>query len=220
MSLFRLDASINPAHSVTREIADVAQNAWQDTRPGAPVVRRDLGADPIPSGAWAAATLSGFVPVDEQDADQRAAQALAATLAAELVAAEAYLFAVPLYNYGVSQHFKTWVDLVLADPTFAAGGPRDAIAGRPAVLVTARGGGYGPGTPKEGWDHATPWMVRILADVLGLDVQVSAAELTLAELTPGMESLVDTARQSRDDARESARTQGRSLAERVVGASV
>ncbi|APU12270.1 MULTISPECIES: FMN-dependent NADH-azoreductase [Actinoalloteichus] len=219
MSLFRLDASIRPEGSVTREIADAAQSVWQDARPGLPVVRRDLTADPIPSDVWASAALSGFVPVEEQSADQRAARALATTLADELVAAEAYLFAVPLYNYGVSQHFKTWVDLILTDPRLGPGG-EEAIAGRPAVLITAQGGGYGPGTPKEGWDHATPWMVRALSDVLGLDLQVSAAELTLAEVTPGMEGLVDMAKASRDAARDLARTHGRSLADRIAGASV
>ena len=30
--------------------------------------------------------------------------------------ADALLFAVPLYNFGVSQHFKTWVDMVITDP--------------------------------------------------------------------------------------------------------
>ena len=54
----------------------------------------------------------------ERPADQRRiappnsakAVALAATLTDELAAADALLFAVPLYNFGVSQHFKTWVD--------------------------------------------------------------------------------------------------------------
>jgi FMN-dependent NADH-azoreductase len=44
------------------------------------------------------------------EAEQQAAVALAATLTDELIAADAPLFAVPLYNFGVSQHFKVWVD--------------------------------------------------------------------------------------------------------------
>jgi len=39
----------------------------------------------------------------------------------ELIAADALLFAVPLYNFGVSQHFKTWVDMVVTDWRMAAG---------------------------------------------------------------------------------------------------
>jgi FMN-dependent NADH-azoreductase len=60
------------------------------------------------------------------------------------------LFAVPLYNFGVSQHFKTWVDMVITDPRMAAGA-EPVLVGKPAVLVTVRGGNYRPGTPREGW---------------------------------------------------------------------
>ena len=59
---------------------------------------------------------------------------------------------MPFYNFGVSQHVKTWVDLVIA----GAGPTTPILKGTPTVLVTVRGGGYGPGTPREGWDHSTP----------------------------------------------------------------
>ncbi|HEX3362265.1 MAG TPA: hypothetical protein VHS74_14820 [Solirubrobacterales bacterium] len=26
------------------------------------------------------------------------------------------------------------------------------------IVLQARGGGYGGGTPREGWDHAQPWL--------------------------------------------------------------
>src|SRR6185437_1630430 len=107
--------------------------------------------------------------------EQQAAVALAATLTDELIAADALLFAVPLYNFGVSQHFKAWVDMVITDPRMAAG-TQPILAGKPAVLVTVRGGNYRVGTPREGWDHATGWMRRILADVWHLDLKVVQAE--------------------------------------------
>jgi len=78
---------------------------------------------------------------------------MAAALVDELVEADALLFAVPLYNFGVSQHFKTYVDLVTTDPGWPRVGPRPHR--QAAVLVTVRGGAYRAGTPREGWDHAT-----------------------------------------------------------------
>jgi FMN-dependent NADH-azoreductase len=132
----------------------------------------------------------------------------------ELVAADAYVFAVPLYNFGVPQHFKAFADLVLTDPRMPPGQP-SAIHGRPAVLVTARGGGYAPGTPREGWDHATPWIRRFLADMVGLDLQVVEAELTLAPVTPAMSELVGLAEASLEAAHSAATPAGRTLAERV-----
>jgi hypothetical protein len=57
----------------------------------------------------------------------------------ELLAADALVFAVPLYNFGVSQHFKAYVDLVITDPRMAPG-QTPPTAGKAAVLATVRGG--------------------------------------------------------------------------------
>ena len=147
MTLLRVDASIQGPRSV---------------------LRRHLAADPLPADAWAAAIGAAFTP-DEQRTDvQRAAFALAGELAAELREADAAVLALPLYNFGVSQHVKTWIDL-----TVAGGEPGEKLLdGKPVVLLTTRGGAYGPGTPREGWDHNTGYLRRILADVWGGDLTV------------------------------------------------
>jgi FMN-dependent NADH-azoreductase len=149
--------------------------------------------------------------------EQKAALALAATLTDELVAADALLSALPLYNFGVSQHFKTWVDMVITDPRMAAGA-QPILAGKPAVLVTVRGGNYRPGTPREGWDHATGWMRRILADVWHLDLKVVQAEFTLVGVNPALDQFTDLARQLRREAEEQARRHGRELGAAVTSA--
>jgi len=130
---------------------------------------------------------------------------------------DALLFATPLYNFGVSQHFKTWVDMVIADPRMAAG-TQPILAEKPAVLVTVRGGNYRPGTPREGWDHATGWMRRILADVWHLDLKVVQAEFTLVGVNPALDQFTDLARQLRQEAEAQARRHGRELAATVTSA--
>jgi FMN-dependent NADH-azoreductase len=207
MSLFRLDASIFPGNSVSTEIADVVEAEWTLARPGVPVVRRHLGTNPLPSDAWALATTAGFAPEADRSPAQREALALAKTLAAELEDAEAVLLAVPLYNYGVSQHFKAWVDLVIA----GAGAANPVLEGKPTVLVTVRGGGYGPGTPREGWDHSTPYLRRILADMWGADLTTIERELTLAGVNPALDHLKDLAAQLHSDALTAARDAGKVL---------
>ena len=210
MSLFRLDASIRTDGSHSREIADIVEQEWQAAHPGESVTRRDLAYDPIPATAWTQAVSGSWAPAENRTAEQQAAVSLAAAEVDQLVDAEALLFAVPLYNFGVSQHFKTWVDLVITDPRMAAG-TEPVIAGKKAVLVTVRGGGYGPGTPREGWDHSTGWLRRIVEDVWKLDVRVVESELTLAGVVPAMESLIDIAKQVRSDAEDAARAHGRAL---------
>jgi FMN-dependent NADH-azoreductase len=211
MNLFRLDASIRTEESVSRVVADTVESTWRAHHPTSPapvVTRRDLGSEPLPSHAWRSILTGGNGPDD-----QAAAVALAASLVDEVVAADAYLFAVPLYNLGVPQELKTWIDLLIADPRMGPG--EQPLAGRPAVLVCARGGGYGPGTPRDGWDHCTPYLRRILGDVFGLDLRIVEAELTHAEVDPAMAALRDLAAQSLAQAHARAREYGRSLADPV-----
>lgn len=200
-TLLRIDASIRQTGSVTRGVADtLTAEIGSDS-----TIRRDLGVAPLPSDTWPKAV-----------AGDPAAAAVATEVADELVSADAVILATPLYNFGVPASVKAWIDVVLTDARFAPG-TTSPIAGRPAFLVVARGGGYGEGTPRAGWDHATGYLKRILADVWGLDLQVIEAELTLASSTPGMESLIDLARENLDNAHASARAAGQSL--ETVGAA-
>jgi FMN-dependent NADH-azoreductase len=200
MSLFRLDASIRTNGSHSREIADIVEEEWLAGHPDDTVIRRHVGTDLLPADAWARA-VGG-------DTD---ALRLAATLADELLAADALLFAVPLYNYGVSQHFKTYVDLLLTDPR-ALGGPTRLLEGKPLVLATVRGGAYGAGTPREGWDHSTPYLRRILGDVLGADVTVVEREFTLVGVNPALDAHTEEAAAMHSVALDAAREAGKALA--------
>jgi FMN-dependent NADH-azoreductase len=216
MTLFRLDASINREGSHSRRLADLVQQEWAAAHPGDRVINREIGLDPMPAGAWSAAVSTRGATGDHSP-EQREAVALAAELTDELIAADALVFAVPLYNFGVSQHFKTWVDLVITDPRMAAGA-EPATAGKPAVLATVRGGSYAAGTPREGWDHATPWMRRILEDVWKLDLLVVEAELTLVGVAPALDQFADLARDLWAAADRDAAEHGRALAARARAA--
>ena len=215
MTLFRLDASIRTDGSVSRAIADIAEQSWRAAGGAERVTRRHVGTDPLPSTSWALSVFANRVDSDSLSPDAKEAVALAATLADELLDADALLFAVPLYNFGVSQHFKTWVDLVITDPRMAssAGQP---LKGRPAVLVAVRGGAYGPGTPREGWDHASGWMRRILDDVWGLDLRVVETEFTLVGVNPALDQFKDLAVSMRREADLAAKQHGRHLAKALA----
>lgn len=196
MSLLRLDASIRAEGSASRGLGDVVERTWRESEPDATVVRRQPGLDPLPASAWALAVFASQTPEQERTGAQREAVAIATTLVDELLEADALLFTVPLYNFGVSQHFKTWVDLVVTDPRMAA----QPLAGKHAVLAIVRGGAYGPGTPREGWDHSTAWILRILRDVWGLDVVVVEREFTLVGVNPALDSFTELAAEMHRDA--------------------
>lgn len=208
MSLFRLDASIRTEGSRSREIADIVERSWREGHPDAPVTRRHVGTEPLPSTLWAEAVAASRTPEDDRTPEQREVVRTVAALADEVINADALLFAVPLYNFGVSQHFKTWVDIMITEARLAS----KPLAGRPAVLAAIRGGAYGAGTPREGWDHSTGWIRRILEDVWELDLKVVELEFTLVGVNPALDEFKELAADMRVEAEKIAWEHGRHLA--------
>jgi FMN-dependent NADH-azoreductase len=210
MTLLRVDASIQGGRSASSALADLVLNEFVGARPEVPVVRRHLGQDPLPAHAWQAAVMGGFTPEGDRTDTQREALQLAGRLADELQSAASAVLALPLYNFGVSQHVKTWIDLSLAG---AAPGTR-LLDGTPVVLVTTRGGAYGAGTPREGWDHSTDYLRRILVDVWGADLTLVEREFTLVGVNPALEEFTELAELMRKNAEQTAVQAGAALAGR------
>ncbi|MDX6542016.1 MAG: FMN-dependent NADH-azoreductase, partial [Gaiellales bacterium] len=117
------------------------------------------------------------------------AWALAETLADEIRQADTILLGLPVYNFGAPSTVKAWVDHLIA-PGLSLDAETHAglLAGRELLVLAARGGGYAPGTPREGWDHAEQWLPHGL-HLTGLEPRFITAELTLADVTPQMAEL-------------------------------
>lgn len=210
MYLLRVDASIQGDRSASSALADGVVDRFTATHPGFPVVRRHLGQDPLPAEAWAAAISGSFTPEDERSEHQRQALATAEELATELQQASSAVLALPLYNFGVSQHVKAWIDLAMAGAPLGA----RLLEGTPTVVVTTRGGAYGPGTPREGWDHNTDYLRRVLADVWGADLTLVEREFTLVGVNPALDQFTDLAADMHRSAEASATLAGETLAAR------
>lgn len=207
MAVLRVDASILGPNSASTELADLVEKELG----GAPIVRRHLGASPLPADAWATAIQAAYVPADQRSDAQHGAVALAGELAGELRSAEAAILALPFYNYGVSQHVKTWFDLAMA------GGDNGEkfLEGKPVVVLTTRGGSYGPGTPRDGWDHNTDYLRRVVGDIWGADLTLIEREFTLVGVNPALDAFKETAAVMRKSAHEAAVEAGRALAARA-----
>lgn len=213
-TIFRLDASIRNKGSVTRAVASTLESALLADAPDTKILRRDLAHAPLPSPVWAAALTGSHTPVRGRTPEQREALALAAELGDELSQADAFIFAIPMYNFGVPPHVKAWIDVLTTDPRFS---PRSAnpIAGKPAYLVVARGGAYGPDTPREGWDHATGWLKLILGTIWGLELNVIETELTTADVNPAQAELRELAARNLKHSHTIASEHGTALAEQL-----
>jgi len=88
---------------------------------------------------------------------------------------------------------KAWVDHLIAPGlSIDAATGEGLLGGRDLIVLASRGGGYGAGTPREGWDHAEPWLPHGLS-LTGLEPRFITAELTLADVNPAMAELRDLA---------------------------
>ncbi|MGY1580953.1 FMN-dependent NADH-azoreductase [Streptomyces sp. MN13] len=154
-TLLHLDASAR-RRSFSRELGDAVAAAWRSSRPDGRYVHRDLALAPVPQIAEAWTELCDYV-LEHRITDiaryreavrtpaQAEAWAVVEPLLDELVAADAVLIATPMYNFSVPASLKAWIDQV----TF----PKMSLAGRRFVVAYARGGAYGPGTPRHPHDH-------------------------------------------------------------------
>lgn len=199
--LLHIDSSSLQEASVSRQVARSFREVWNG-----PVVHRDLAADPVPHLSAAGVTARSIQP-SERTAEQEAATVLQDELIEEFLGAEAYLFTVPMYNLTMPSVFKAWLDQILvAERTFTHGSPSPA-SGRPATVISARGGGYGPGAPRHGFDYVVPLLEAVLGheDMLDLEVSTVIPELTMARHEPAMAALLPKHEASVADAHERAR---------------
>ncbi|MFD3494431.1 FMN-dependent NADH-azoreductase [Streptomyces sp. NPDC058690] len=205
--LLRIDASASGASSVSRQVADSFTAAWSGA-----IVRRDLALNPVDhlgaAGITARTTLA-----DEHTPEQKAAARLQDELVEEFLGAGAYLFAVPLYNYSIPSVFKAWLDHTMVVGRTIGLGNAVPSAGRPTVIVSARGGGYGPGAPQHGKDFLIPALETVLGDpnLMALDVRAITPELTYAPTVESLRHLLPQHLASLENAHTQARQQAEEL---------
>ncbi len=193
--LLHIDSSITGENSASRGLTARAAANWRAANPEGTVTYRDLGADPLPHFG-AASNAARSTPPEQHDAEQAAAWRLMTELVDEVKAADTVLLGLPLYNFGAPSTVKAWVDHLIVpglsiDPETREG----LLGGRDFIVLASRGGGYGEGTPREGWDHAQSWIPHGVA-LTGLQPRFVTAELTLAKVNPAMADLIPLADES------------------------
>jgi FMN-dependent NADH-azoreductase len=208
MSLYRLDASISPATSQSRALADLVEAEWTAEHPDSLVTRRDIGTDPLPATTWRDIVTTRGVAEAELTDRQREARALATVLADELIDTDAILLAIPLYNWGVAAHVKSWYDITYTDERIKNG----ALAGKPVVLASVLGGDYSAESGKASWDHSTPWLRHVIENIWKADLLVVQRQLTLVGVNPALDAMKEQAVEVHAAAQQLAIEHGRALA--------
>jgi FMN-dependent NADH-azoreductase len=183
-NLLHVDSSMRTEQSRSRALSRHFAEAWRAANGEGTVVYRDLAAEPVPHldhGAFSA----NFTPEEARTPYQQEGRALAERLVGELLEADDIVIGMPLYNFGVPSTVKAWFDRLVV-PGLTVGEQGGLLDGRTLTVTAARGGGYGPGSPREGWDHREPWLIHAFAQLGLTDVRFIHAELTLARESPAM----------------------------------
>ncbi|WP_193045430.1 FMN-dependent NADH-azoreductase [Mycolicibacterium baixiangningiae] len=198
-NLLHIDTSIQAERSVTRQLTARAAARWRAANPAGTVTYRDIGSNPVPHLDTAGGSAAAVPPQDHTPA-QAAAYARSVAMIDEIKRADTVLLGLPLYNFGPPSVVKAWVDrIVVPGVSFDPATHQGLLAGTELIVLAARGGGYGTGTPREGWDHAEPWLPHGLS-LTGLVPRFITAELTMAADNPAMAELRPLAAQSLADA--------------------
>jgi len=197
--LLHIDSSIQGEVSVSRKLSARAAEAWKSANPGGTITYRDFGSDPVPHVVTDTAHAR-MLPPEQHTPAQAESWALTEQLVNEIKAADTILLGLPLYNFGPPSSVKAWVDHLIAFGLSVDGETKQPLlAGREFIVLVSRGGGFGEGTPREGWDHAEAWLPHGVA-LTGLEPRFIIAELTMAETNPAMAELIPQARKSLADA--------------------
>jgi len=214
-TLLHIDSSVFPAGaSASRAVADAFRTSWEEQHPEGTVIHRDLAANPVPH-ITADAHTAGFADPATHTPEQAAAFAERVRLIEELEQADAVLIGAPMYNFAIPSTLKAWLDnVILMGRT--AGTEDSKIKGTPVTVIASRGGAYGPGTPREGFEYVQTYLRAVFVDALGTELEFIVPELTMAPQNPAMSDLVPLYEASRERALDDAATKAKELAERLA----
>ena len=180
MTLLQIDSSAR-GRSVSRAMTRAFVSAWKARHPHGHVMVRDLGSLP------AATVTDDWVQARDTDAisltaEQRRTLGLSDRLIEELQGADVIVLGSPMYNFNISAPLKAWIDLIVRQGRtvdFTVRPPKGLLQGKKLMVLTARGGQYGAGSPIAAFDFQEPYLRHIFG-VLGLtDVEFIHADRQL-----------------------------------------
>jgi FMN-dependent NADH-azoreductase len=168
-TLLHVDSSPLGDASISRHLTKEFVQSWKEANPNGKIITRDLNSTNLKpvTGEWVGAA---YTPEEARTAAQRELLAPSDVLVAELLAADEYVFGVPMHNFGIPSVFKLWIDLVArAGKTFsyANGTAEGLLKGKKATFLVAAGGSYDAGTAMASFNFVEPYL-RTVFGFLGV----------------------------------------------------
>ncbi|HYX13857.1 MAG TPA: FMN-dependent NADH-azoreductase [Nostoc sp.] len=173
VNILHIDSSPRGERSHSRELSKEFVSAWKAAHPEDAIAYRDIGRHPVPhvNEAWIAAAFSS---PETHTPELAEALRISDELIDEFLAADRYVFGVPMYNLNIPSTFKAYIDqIVRANRTFAvdAQGLRGLVEGKKAVIITARGSDFSATSPFAAYDFQEPYLRAIFGFIGITDIQ-------------------------------------------------
>ncbi|RCJ40743.1 FMN-dependent NADH-azoreductase [Nostoc minutum NIES-26] len=178
-NILHIDTSPRGERSISRSLSYEFITSWKDTHPGDTVIYRDLGHNPVPhvDESWIAAA---FTPPEARTPELVEAIKVSDNLVDEFLAADRYIFGVPMYNLNIPSTFKAYIDQIVRVGrtfTFDENGYKGLVdSSKKVLIVTARGGAFSPGTSFAAYDYQEPYLRAIFSFVGLTDITFIYAE--------------------------------------------
>jgi FMN-dependent NADH-azoreductase len=160
-NILHIDSSPRGDRSYSRTLSHEFIESWKASHSADTVTYRDLGHNPVPhvDENWIAAAFS---PPQARTPELKNAIAISDSLVDEFLAADRYVFGIPMYNFNVPSTFKAYIDQVIrVGRTFAVsenGTFQGLVEGKKMLVITARGGSFSAGSPAAAYDFQEPFL--------------------------------------------------------------
>ncbi|MBG1267680.1 FMN-dependent NADH-azoreductase [Nostoc sp. WHI] len=181
VNILHIDSSPRAERSHSRELSKEFVSGWKAEHPEDAIAYRDLGHHPVPhvDEPWIAASFS---PPETHTPELTEAIRISNELVDEFLAADRYVFGVPMYNFNIPSTFKAYIDqIVRPNRTFAIDpqGLRGLVEGKKAVIITSRGNDFRATSPYAAYDFQEPYLRAIFGFIGLTDIQfINANSLT------------------------------------------
>ncbi|MEA5599081.1 FMN-dependent NADH-azoreductase [Rivularia sp. UHCC 0363] len=166
--LLHIDASPRGERSHSRRLTKDFINQWQQQHPHDTITYRDIGRHPVPhvDEAWIAAA---FTPPEQHTPQLHEAIRLSDQLVDEFLAADVYLFGIPMYNFSIPSGFKAYIDQIVRvgrtvafEPSDAGNAFRPLVLGKKMFIIEARGdSGFQPGGRYAQMNYHDPYLTTV-----------------------------------------------------------
>ena len=176
-TLLHVDSSPLGDASISRQLTKEFVQNWKEANPNGKIIDRDLNSTilkPV-TAAWVGAA---YTPEDARTPAQRENLKASDELVVELLAADEYVFGVPMHNFGIPSVLKLWIDLVArAGKTFsyANGTAEGLLKGKKATFLVAAGGSYDANTAMASFNFVEPYLRTVFGFVGVTDVRFITA---------------------------------------------